>query len=247
MILQGITTRFPRSHAGAAMCTTAHAALVAGDTIQSMGRRLLTRAACVPLGLLIGVLPCVAQTPPAVVDGAAVDSSSGANLTPVANNHELLREYVWSRLGLQGAVNATLSGAFDQWRGSPAVWGNGAAGYARRWTSEYAESAIGDAATYAISRVLHQDPSFTPCGCTGFVRRMNHAVLAPFTARTHDGRSVLSIASLAGFVTGDVISASTWFPARLGARDGLRNAAGSLAAKMGVDVLLAFRPARSKR
>ena len=199
-------------------------------------------AARVTLILLIQGAPCFAQDSPAVL--VADVSLDGGPPTPVANNDELLQKYVWSRLGLEGVVSATLAAGLDQWRNSPAQWGEGRGGYAKRWTSEYAESAIGQAATYATARVLHQDPSFTPCECSGFVRRMNHAVLSPFTARTRDGKSVLSVASLVGFLTGDVVSASTWFPARLGARDGLRNAAGDLAARIGVDVLLEFRPHR---
>jgi hypothetical protein len=206
----------------------------------------LTNVARVVLILLIGAVPCFAQDSTMVPPSTAGDARDGGGPTPVANNHELLQKYVWSTLGLEGALSATLSGGLDQWRESPAKWGKGSTSYARRWTSEYTETAIGDTATYAIARVFHQDPSFTRCECSGFVRRMNHAVLAPFTARTRDGKSVLSFASLAGFLTGDVVSASTWFPARLGARDGLRNAVASLAARIGVDVLLEFRPRRPK-
>jgi hypothetical protein len=65
-------------------------------------------------------------------------------------------------------------------------------------------------------------------------------------ARTRDGTRVLSAASLAGVVTGHVVSASTWYPAPLGARDGLKHAGMSLAAKIAVDVFKEFRPRRSK-
>jgi len=65
-------------------------------------------------------------------------------------------------------------------------------------------------------------------------------------ARERDGTRVLSAASLAGFLAGHVVSASTWYPAPLGTRDGLRHAAMSLVSKIGVDVFKEFRPRRRK-
>ena len=40
----------------------------------------------------------------------------------------LLRKYVWSTLGLPGALHATFASAFEQWRGAPPEWGTGADG-----------------------------------------------------------------------------------------------------------------------
>ena len=200
-----------------------------------MAGRNLT-AALAALALLVNAVPCFAQDPPAVPPPIALDSA------PVANDQQLLDKYVWTRLGLEGALLATLSSGLDQWRASPPEWGGGASGYAKRWASEYSEAAIGDTATYAIAHVLHHDPSFTRCECSGFANRLHHAAVSPFIARTRSGRRVLSVASLAGFLVGDVVAASTWYPARRGARDGLLNAAGSLGAKIGIDVLLEFAP-----
>jgi hypothetical protein len=119
-------------------------------------------------------------------------------------------------------------------------------GYAHRWVSEYAESAIGDGAKYAVAHFFHQDPTFYPCACTGFGRRLHHAVDSPFMARLPDGTRVPSAASVAGFVAGHVVSASTWYQAPLGTRDGLKHAGLSLASKIAVDVFKEFRPRRSK-
>ncbi len=163
---------------------------------------------------------------------------------PVLNNHELLHKYVWSTLGFEGTLDASVASGFDQWQGSPPEWGTGATGYARRWSSEYAESAIGHTAKYAVARIFHHDPSFTRCECSGFARRLKHAVDSPFMARARDNTRVLSAASLAGFLAGHVVSSSTWYPAPLGARDGLKHAATSLISKIGVDVFQEFRPRR---
>ena len=186
------------------------------------------------LALLVGAVPCFAQDSPVV------------GPKPVASDQQLLRKYVWSTLGFEGAIHATLASGLEQWRDAPPVWGDSATEYAKRWASEFAESAIGNTAKYAVARIFHQDPSFTRCECSGFARRLHHAVDSPFMARRRDGTRVLSGASLAGFLTGHIVSASTWYPAPLGTRDGLKDAATSLVAKIGVDVFLEFWPHRSK-
>jgi hypothetical protein len=65
-------------------------------------------------------------------------------------------------------------------------------------------------------------------------------------ARKRDGARVISGASLAGFLAGPVVSASTWYPAPLGTRDGLKHGLTSLISKIGVDVFKEFWPRRSK-
>jgi hypothetical protein len=190
----------------------------------------------VVVAVLVGAVPCFAQ------DSFLVTSDGPK---PVANDHQLLHKYVWSTLGLEGALQATLASGLDQWHENPPEWEMSTKGYARRWVSEYAESAIGDTAKYAVARAFHHDPSFTRCDCSGFARRLRHAVDSPFMARTRRGTRVFSAASLAGFLTGHVVSASTWYPAPLGTRDGLKHGALSLVSKIGVDVLKEFRPRRS--
>ena len=186
------------------------------------------------LALLAGTHPCLAQPSP-VIDPK-----------PVATDHQMLHKYVWSTLGVEGALNATVGSAIDQWRNSPPEWGTGSEGFARRWVSDYAESAVGDGAKYAVAHFFHQDPSFTRCECSGFGRRLQHAVDSPFMARKRDGTRVPSAASLAGVLTGHVVSSATWYPAPLGTRDGLRHAGLSLVTKIAVDVFKEFRPRRAK-
>jgi hypothetical protein len=185
-------------------------------------------AAWVVVALLVGVDSCLAQDSPVVEP------------KPVANNHELLRKYVWSPLGAEGAISATLASSFEQWRDAPPEWGNGVPGYAKRWASEFAELAIIDTTKYAVARMLHQDPSFTRCECTGFGPRLHHALRSAFVARTRDGRTVLSPATVAGLAAGYIVPTSTWYPAPNGARDGLAYAGAAIAGKVGVNVLREF-------
>lgn len=163
-------------------------------------------------------------------------------IQPVATEDELFKKYVQSTLGFEGAVHAALMSTWDQWRNEPPEWGQGPEGYAKRVASGYASSAIGDTTKYAVARLLHHDPSFTPCQCDGLGRRLRHALAAPFTARTQSGRRVVSPAFFAGALAGRVIPAATWYPARHGTFSGLEQTASSLGAKMAIDVWKEFRP-----
>jgi hypothetical protein len=175
---------------------------------------------------------------------AAADDTAENTLKPVATDNQMLHKYVWSTIGLDGAVTATLSSALEQWQNSPSEWEQHGTGYARRWVSSYAESAIGDGAKYAVAHLFHQDPSYYKCQCTGFVQRLHHAVDSPFMGRKRDGTRVLSAASLAGILASNVVPAATWYPAELGTRDGLKHAGTSLLTKIGIDVIKEFWPRR---
>jgi len=187
-------------------------------------------AVWVVLALLAAVDSCLAQDSPTV------------ETKPVADNHELLRKYVWSPLGAGGAIHASLASALEQWRGAPPEWEEGATGYAKRWASEFGEAAVADTTKYVVARMLHHDPSFTRCECAGFGRRLRHALRSPFVARTRDGHTVFSPATVAGLAAGQIVPAITWYPAPNGTRDGLAHTAAGIAGKLGVNVLREFMP-----
>jgi hypothetical protein len=177
----------------------------------------------------------------------SAQSSESPDEPPPLSNHELLRKYVWDTLGPSGAVHATFASAFDQWRGAPAAWPLDEPGYAQRWASEYAASAIGSTTKYSVARLLHQDPSFVPCACQGIAPRLGHAVAAPFKARTADGQWVFSPATVAGLTAENVVPAATWYPASGGVRNGAAHVATSVLSKMAVDVLREFMPKRFRK
>jgi len=166
---------------------------------------------------------------------------------PVLDDRALLKKYVVSTLGPSGALHATLASGLEQWRKSPADWDVDGGGYAKRWVSAFAESAIGSSTKYGVARLLHQDPSFAKCQCTGVGPRLRHALISPFAARTADGRRVLSPATVAGLAAENIIPASTWYPAPRGTRDGVAHAASSVLAKLGVDMVREFVSIRSLR
>ena len=159
---------------------------------------------------------------------------------PVLNDQQLLRKYVWSTLGPPGAIGATFVSSFEQWQGDPPEWGGGASGFSKRWASQYAAAAIGNTTKYAVARLMHQDPSFTRCQCSGFGPRFRHALASPFTARTRSGRRVFSVATIAAQTAEHVVPASTRYPPGRVMSAGVRLAAVGVLSKMGVNVFREF-------
>jgi len=186
------------------------------------------------LALAVSAAPCFGQAP---------DADAG---TSVATDQEMLHDYLLATLGAEGAIRATIASGLEQWRELPTAWNAGGSGYAKRWASEFAETAVGSTTQYLVSRFLHHDPSFTRCECSGFGRRVGHAISAPFTARTREGVRVLSPAIVGGMLTGHLVSTSTWYPAPGGVRDGLKHSGVDLAGAIGVNVLREFWPHRKR-
>src|SRR3989304_2688636 len=102
--------------------------------------RLLVRAVWLVPVLLVGAVPCVAQDSPVIPPPLAVDSGElrrgspkleereGGDLKPVATDHQMLHKYVWSTLGLEGAIHATLANGLSPGKENPPEGGLGAGG-----------------------------------------------------------------------------------------------------------------------
>jgi len=189
---------------------------------------------CVGWLAVMVATPCAAQSP----------SSESSDEHPPLDDRQLLHKYVWSTLGPTGMLQATLTSGFEQWRDSPAAWPQNARGYADRWASEYAVSLIGSTTKYGVARLLHQDPSFARCECTGIGARFAHAITAPFKARTPDGQWVFSPATVTGITAENVIPATTWYPAPHGVHDGLAHVASGMLSKIAVDLVHEWWPRR---
>jgi hypothetical protein len=159
---------------------------------------------------------------------------------PVLSDQQLLRKYVWSTLGPPGVIGAAFVGGFEQWQGHPAEWGGGMSGYSKRWASGYAAAAIGNTTKYTVARLMHQDPSFTRCQCTGFGPRSRHAIKSLFVARTRDGRQVFSVATVAAQAAEHVIPASVWYPDGRVMSDGVARAVVGVVSKLSVNLVREF-------
>jgi hypothetical protein len=189
-------------------------------------------------GFAIAALACALLGCPHTA--AAQDSTAPPGPAPVLNDDQLFRKYVISAVGPPGIIGAAGAAGFEHWQNYPEEWRQGMSGYMKRWASAYAAGAIGDSTKYAVAHFRHEDPSFARCTCRGFKNRMRHAVVSVFTARTRDGRTVFSPATVAGYAAEHAIPAVLWFPPERRWTEGVGLLGASIGSKIGVNIFREF-------
>jgi hypothetical protein len=93
---------------------------------------------------------------------------------------------------------AALAG-IGQAQNSPPSYRQGAAGYARRYAADFADSTIENFMTKAIfPSLLREDPRYFQLGQGGFWRRTGYAVSRIFVTRTDSGHDRFNFSEIAG-------------------------------------------------
>src|ERR1035441_7449012 len=88
---------------------------------------------------------------------------------------------------------SALAGGINQADKTPPEWKQGAAGYGKRFGSDFGIAAVTTTTRYALSRAFREDAMYYRCSCNGVFPRLRHAVISSFTARHGtDGHSAFS-------------------------------------------------------
>jgi len=107
---------------------------------------------------------------------------------------------------------AFLSG-MSQGDNSEPGFGQGAAGYGKRFGSAIADGTIENFMTGAVlPSLLHQDPRFFPSGQGGFAHRTGYAVSRIFVTRTDSGHSQFNYSEIVGSALSAAISTYSYHP-----------------------------------
>lgn len=92
-------------------------------------------------------------------------------------------------------------------------YGQGAAGYGKRYAAYFADGTIENYFTGAIlPSVLHQDPRFYQSGRGGFWHRTGYAVSRIFITRTDSGRQQFNYSEVVGSAMSAAISTYSYHP-----------------------------------
>lgn len=158
----------------------------------------------------------------------------------VLTDDQMFHKYIVSTIGPPGLIGAAAAAGYEQYQNYPKEWNATPGGYGKRVASAYAAGVIGNSTTYAIAHFVRQDPSFARCRCTGFNRRMVHAVSSVFIARTRSGREVFSLATVGGYTAEHMIPAALWFPPNRFRTEGVELLAASIGSKIAVNILREF-------
>jgi hypothetical protein len=96
----------------------------------------------------------------------------GVTAAPAANP-EKPGQYVKHTLGPKAVVMAATGAAVNQADDTPHEWGQGAAGFGRRFASGFGKHLVHKAIQYPIARLRHEEFSYHPSGKQGFGPRFS--------------------------------------------------------------------------
>jgi hypothetical protein len=152
-----------------------------------------------------------------------------------------LRNYVFDAFGPYPIVGAAVAAGIGQLDNTPAAWGQGAAGYGKRFGSDFGIAAISTTTRYALAEAFKEDTLYYRCECKGVLPRLRHAVVSSVTARHgEDGHRAFSVSAVVAPYAGTVTAVYAWYPDNYGLRSALRMGNYNLLVSVGESILLEF-------
>jgi hypothetical protein len=172
----------------------------------------------------------------------ATTTSPPPDLTYIRPNGKTkLHNYVFDAFGPYPIVGAGLAAGINQAYNTPPEWKQGAAGYSKRFGSDFGIAAVSTTTRYALAQALKEDTLYYRCECKGIFPRMRHAVISTLTARhRNDGHRVFSFSSLIAPYAGSMTAVYAWYPGRYNGKDALRMGNYAMLGYVGANVGLEF-------
>lgn len=168
-------------------------------------------------------------------------TQTGAEFRPL-DQRQRNRLYLESLANPLGFVRVGLSAGLDQWGNKPHEWGQGGAGYGRRYGNIFGQYTIQRTASFGLSSALGEDNRYFNSGKKGFWRRTWYAVTSGLLARHRDGHRSLSFSQI-GSVAAGAFLARLWLPrSQNSAGDGAVSFGLSMAGNAGANIFKEFLP-----
>ncbi|MGD0831063.1 MAG: hypothetical protein ABR907_08985, partial [Terracidiphilus sp.] len=125
----------------------------------------------------------------------------------------MFSNYMFDSFGPYPITGAAIVAGIGQFSNAPPEWGQGMAGYGRRFGSDYGIAWVATTTRYGLSQAFKEDAMYYRCECRGFIPRLSHATLSTFTARKgDDGHRTFSFPALAGPYAGSMAAVYAWYP-----------------------------------
>jgi hypothetical protein len=133
-----------------------------------------------------------------------------------------LYNYVFDAFGPYPIVGAGLAAGINQEYDTPPEWKQGAAGYGKRFGSDFGIAAVSTTTRYALAQAFKEDTLYYRCECKGVFPRLGHAVISTLTARRgDDGHRVFSFPALVAPYAASMTAVYAWYPGRYNGKDAL--------------------------
>jgi hypothetical protein len=208
-------------------------------------------------GLLLLAIACLTVLPPLAMAQSPADSADSPGAAVSASprpttprlvltytrptEKERLRNYFFDTFGPYPIAGAALAAGINQADDAPPEWGQGAAGYGKRFGSNFAIAAVTTTTRYGFARAFRENTLYYRCECKGVFPRLGHAVISTFTARRgDDGHRVFSFPALVAPYAGTMTAVYGWYPGRYDVKDGFRMGNYSLLGYVGGNIALEF-------
>jgi len=138
-------------------------------------------------------------------------------------------------------IGVGFGAGIEQATNAYAGYGQGAAGYSKRFAARFVDGRSSDFLTHAVFPALfHQDPRYFYQGSGSLKSRLMHAVGSPFVTRSDSGRTVLNSSYLLGDICSGALSNLYYPKANRGANLVFTNAAVGLAGRVGTNLVREF-------
>jgi Carboxypeptidase regulatory-like domain len=138
-------------------------------------------------------------------------------------------------------IGVGFAAAIEQANNSFSGYGQGAAGYSKRYAAKFVDGRSSDFLTHAVFPALfHQDPRYYYQGSGTVKSRLAHAVSSAFVTRSDSGRTVPNYSYLLGNMCAGALSNLYYPPGNRGAHLVFTNTAIGLAGRLGTNLLREF-------
>jgi hypothetical protein len=126
---------------------------------------------------------------------------------------ELFRNYLSDSYGLPAFGRTMARTLYNEALDQPHAWGQDFPGFAQRFGSNAAISAINGNVRYGMEELFHEDLRYIPCHGCNVKHKIENALLAEITARhASDGHRFFTITPTIADFSGPLIARQLWYP-----------------------------------
>jgi Carboxypeptidase regulatory-like domain len=138
-------------------------------------------------------------------------------------------------------LGVSIGAGIEQATNAYSGYGQGAAGYGKRFAAKFIDGRSSDLLTHAVfPALLHQDPRYYYQGSGTVKSRIMHAVSSAFVTRSDSGRTVPNTSYFLGDLCSGALSNLYYPQANRGAHLVFTNAAVGLAGRVGTNLMREF-------
>jgi len=145
-------------------------------------------------------------------------------------------------------IGVSVTAGIEQANNAYKGYGQGAAGYGKRWAAQFGDGRSSDFLSHAVfASLFHQDPRYFYQGTGTKKSRLYHAVSSAFVARSDSGKTMPNYSYLLGTMTAGALSNAYYPHADRGASLVFTNAGLGVAGRAGQAVIQEFLGKRLTR